>query len=184
MFIPSNKNQSTLSAAFHETGHVLIHEVFGWSYTDAYVNEAGKEGVRYTYSDPREESPVLDKLIYACICLAGSIAEDKFDRPNIKRKELGVSLIDGGLDQESDISKYYSLKFPPELFEEIIDATIDIILDNWEAVSKIATTLEKEGHLTNEDVKKLLNEADLTENKSIYMDRLEQIQKIIDTGSL
>ena len=113
MCIKGNINSSPLSTAFHEAGHVLIHEIFDLPYINVLVTEAGKEGVNYSYPDPKPTSPDIDKLIYACVCFAGAVAEDKFNFGHDAPKEdLGTSMLAGYGYPGSDATKFQELNLP------------------------------------------------------------------------
>ena len=178
MFIQNDINSSPLSTAFHEAGHVLIHEIFDWPYIDVSVTEAGKEGVNYSYPDPKPNSPDTDKLIYACVCCAGAVAEDKFKFGHDAPKEnLGASLIAGYGYFRSDATKFQELRLPAGTLENILEITADIVLENWEAVSNIAQIINEQKHVCSEDIHKLLNETSFRKDTEQYLQRLIDVLK-------
>ncbi|MFG6102045.1 hypothetical protein U2F10_07315 [Leptothoe sp. EHU-05/26/07-4] len=166
--------------AFHEAGHVLIHEIFDWPYTDVSVAEVGKEGVNYSYPDPQKDSPAQEKLIYACICCAGAVAEDKFNFPaDTPREDLGKSFYLRNTEG-SDYEKYSELNLPPMSSERIMDdIVIDMILENWDSVSEIAQALHAKKRLSSNDVKQTLVKANFMRSQESCMQSLLDIQKTL-----
>lgn len=176
-----SSNSESLSTAFHEAGHVLIHEIFGRPYTDVSVAEVGKEGVNYSYPDPQKDSPAIEKLIYACICYAGAIAEDKFNfLPDVAKEELGRTIAYGVMSLDSDLAKFKNLHLPQGSYEKVQEVVSNMVIENWKTVSTIAQALYEKKHITSENIKLLLDQTGFISNRDFYVQQLKNLQEALE----
>jgi hypothetical protein len=159
--------------AFHEAGHVFLHEVFEIPYKSVQINENAQVGEHEGVVHGDEEASIeIDELIYACICFSGAVAEDKYTYPSYSPKNYGLSIQEG-----TDLDKYQQLGLHKNYFDPLLDSTIKIIIDNWELVSKIANALIKEKELRSEEVKQILGNWELKEKQYRYTLDIEEISR-------
>lgn len=168
-----------IETAFHETGHLFMFELFGCKYEDVSIN--GEEGIVNGDDNIRTDT-MLNKLIFACICFSGSIAEDLYKYPidldtpveSVYEECLyGSTLIVGG--GVADLYKYAEMSLCKH-YESLLKCfTRKIIIDNWFMVSTIANSLAKKKRLTDKEVKILLGDFKLREKYDIYISELKAI---------
>jgi len=161
--------EKTMKTAFHEAGHVFLHQVFKIPYTSVQINENINENVQKGSVHGAEEAPI-DDLIYACICFSGAVAQDKYTHPSCLPEQYGESLQEGLWVNGSDLDKYKKLGLSENHFRPLLDFTIKIIIDNdnWELVSKIANALIKKKQLRSEEIKQILGDLKLKEKQYLY----------------
>ncbi|MFN5302326.1 MAG: hypothetical protein ACK5C9_06705 [Pseudanabaena sp.] len=155
--------------AFHEAGHVFLHEVFKVPYTSVQINENVNENAQKGVVHGDGEAPI-DDLIYACICFSGAVSQDKCTHPLCPPEQYGESLQEGLWVNGSDLDKYTKLGLSKNHFRSLLDFTIKIIIDNdnWELVSKIADALIKKKQLRPEEVKQIVGDLGLKEKQYLY----------------
>lgn len=164
------------ATAFHEAGHVIVHEIFGWSYTNALIRSDGGT-VNYDYEEITKESPWLDQLIYACICLSGSVAEDKH-RACLPPERYGASvwMAKAHIGEEmTDWDKYQSLKLSNPHYRLLQKFVNKLISENWSLIEKIAITLLERKELTFEEIQPMLDGQ--REQRQLYIQELQAIPK-------
>lgn len=162
--------------AFHEAGHVFLHEVFEMPYKSVQINENGQIGEQQGVVNGDGEA-WIDDLIYACVCFSGAVAQDKYTHPSCLPENYGLSLQEGLWVNGSDLDKYKKLGLPENYFLPLLDTTIKIIIDNWELVSKIANALIKKKELQSEEVKRILGDWTLKEKQYLYTLELKEISR-------
>ena len=160
--------------AFHEAGHVFLHEVFEIPYKSVQINENAQIGEQEGVVHGDGEA-TIDNLIYACICFSGAVAQDKHTHPSCSSEQYGLSLQEGLWVNGSDLDKYKKLGLYQNHFLPLLDITIKIIIDNWELVSKIANALIKKKKLQSEEVKQILGDWKLKEKQYLYTLELKEI---------
>lgn len=169
------------ASAFHETGHLIIHEIFGWKYINVLIQDSERR-VRYDYQEPTEDSCLIEKVIYACICLSGKVTENRY-RLLASTKELGTPIwMDGaGVDGEvSDWYKYQALRLPSEYFPLLQKFAESIIIEHWPLISKIANILSMKKKLTFEEIQPILVRYNLGGKRQSYIRNLEAISQKVE----
>ncbi len=172
-------------SAFHEVGHLIIHEIFGLGYRDLRIIKIEHEGGSINFegnlhSEFGEEflnttSPeLIDKLRYACICLAGSVAEEKYLYPN-NDPTWGLLLATGF----SDFNEYNKLNLKNHYKKFLKDITKEIITETWESISKIASILVEKKKLKLEQFEQIWNSQEI---KQFFVPEEKQI--LVNCGLL
>lgn len=176
MFQNNYKFDYLRETAFHEAGHTFMHELFDLPYEDVLVNEDGGE-LNFIYQEITKTSSLLSKLIYACICFSGSIAEDMYKYPrgldDSQDSIYGSSLYFGGAI--TDLYKYQEMGLTRSYMNSLLDFTRKIIIDNWSIVETIANSLAKNKQLTSKEVKNLLSNCELKEKHHVYILELQAV---------
>lgn len=182
------KCMDDLCVAFHEAGHVFAHELFGCEYKCVTIEEKGKGKVSDGYEGT---DAMLDKLILACICFSGGIAEKQQYWFSLERKDFLISLdkpdfVDdfyGFLKYDGageDVCKYQKIGLHESYRNPLLKFTGKIIAHNWNVVSIIANYLAERKRLTAKEVKKLLSDSRLRELgvlKLKYIKELKELRK-------
>jgi len=143
--------------AFHEAGHVFLHELCEIPYKSVQIFSE-QEGRVFG-----NEEPPIDPLIYACICFSGAVAQDKYADPSCSPKYYGISLQEGVGVNGSDFDQYKKLKLPENHFLPLLDTTRKAVIDidHWELISKIANAPMEKKKLQSEEVKQILEGSNL-----------------------
>jgi len=175
------KYEILILTAFHETGHAFIHEIFELSYTDMEISFKNGGLLNSSYSDSEKitcNSPLIDKLFYACICFAGVISENEYKGVNYIVRDFSKLFEGGGAcdwKNYQDICCQGICCFQDSWVIPLRDITRKIITENWELVSKIANKLVEKKKMCSEEVKQLLGDWGLKEKQHRYILELERI---------
>lgn len=158
------------STAYHEAGHAFMLILFGHNGVEIIVNESEEGEVRYSsYVAPESLIALIEKYIFACIAIAGSVSEDKF----MDRKNPGYSLLYGG---GADAEQYQKLRLPHGSFLPLLDATNEIIEENWKLISKIADAAYIAKYLSKKEIDQLLSGVDMSQKRVMYEQKLENLE--------
>jgi hypothetical protein len=165
------KQQKQKESAHHEAGHIFMLSFFGYTVTDASIDEEIDEGeTNYTPRiDPAFLTDTLDKHVAACIAIAGVVSEARFRG----LPDSSALLLEGGL---SDLVQFKQVSASIDFLGPIINFTEQILEENKDIVSKIADELYESKILTHEKIENLLNFVDLTKENKKYKSELINIE--------
>lgn len=157
------------ATAYHEAGHAFMHLLFGHDVTRIFIDEDdGKVESNYSVEPATLQEP-LEKYIFACIAIAGSVAEGKFMKLDDPRKKFG--------DGQSiyDFFEVGKLQLSKEVQSLLKDATNQIVMDNWSHISVFAKSLYAQRGLSKIEIDQLSSDIDFEEKRDFYIKKLGEL---------
>lgn len=159
------------ASAHHEAGHIFMLSLFGYTVTDASINEDTDEGeTNYTPRiDPASLEDTLDKLVTAYIATAGVVAEARFRDV----RDPSVLFYDGGL---SDLQQFTQTGLSKDFIGPMFEAADRILSDHEDVISNIADELYRKKRLSQAEIEAFLTGVDFVGENKKYIGKLSNIK--------